>query len=103
MSFGFTAIGAKEEVSAQLEHAQITTGEERFNEFGIELRDLIAKHFGHETAHAGQGHEYRYVVKANGHGGGTSPLTVNLVIEPHWVAVPPQEPEVLAAIPDEED
>lgn len=104
MSFGFAAIGTKEEIPAQLEHAQITTGADRFNDFGVELRDLIARHFGKETATAHSGHEYRYTVKAPGHGGGGSPLTVNLVIEPHWVAVPPQEDVIVdAEIADDED
>jgi hypothetical protein len=84
MSFAFTAIGTKEEVGGQLERAQIPGGEGRFNEFGLELRDLLVRHFGAEDT---GGHEYKYVVKASGHGGGNSPLYVQLTIEACWVPV----------------
>lgn len=89
MSFSFAGVGTKEEVISQLGHAAITTGEERFNAFGAELRDLLVKHFGHESASAGPDHEYRYAVKAAGHGGGNSPLSVQLSVDPHWVAASP--------------
>lgn len=89
MSFSFQAIGNKDEVIAQLEAAPIGQGEQRFNEFGADLRDLLVRHFGHEGEHArpyAAGHEYRYVVKANGHGGGSVALSLSLTIEPHHVA-----------------
>jgi hypothetical protein len=88
MSFAFTAIGTKEEVGGQLERAQIPGGEGRFNEFGLELRDLLVRHFGAEDT---GGHEYKYVVKASGHGGGTSPLSVQLAVEPFWMQPAPAE------------
>jgi hypothetical protein len=87
MSFSFNAIGTKEDVTAQLEAASVPGGSDRFNEFGADLRDLLVRHFGAETAAAGEGHEYRYVVKASGHGGGNSPLYVQLTIEACWVPV----------------
>jgi hypothetical protein len=93
MSFGFAAIGTKDEVTAQLGQAQIPAGEGRFNEFGTDLRDLLVKHFGQETATAGPGYEYRYVVKAGGHGGGSSPLSVQLTIEPQWIPMPAPDAE----------
>jgi hypothetical protein len=93
MTFAFTAIGTKAEVGIQLAEARknITVGPDRFNAFGVELLDLVAKHFREETAQAGLGYEYRYVVKASGHGGGNSPLYVDLHIEALWVAAPPAE------------
>jgi hypothetical protein len=105
MSFAFNAVGTRDEVAGQLEHAQISIGGERFNELGAELRDLLVKHFEQETASAGAGHEYRYTVKATGHGGGSSPLSVNLAIEPHWIHLTPAGEAALDAEtdPDYED
>jgi hypothetical protein len=85
MTFGFHAIGAKDEVIEQLEATPLSTGEARFNEFGVELRDLLVKHFGYEADHHGA-YEYRYVVKAFGHGGGSVPLSLNLSVEPLYLA-----------------
>ena len=66
---------------------------ERFNDFGRDPRDLLVKHFGQETADPGGQHEYRYLVRANGHGGGNVPLQVDLEVSPHWVpSVPPETP-----------
>lgn len=101
MSFAFAAIGTKDEAIAQLKHASISTGPDRFNEFGTDLRDLLVKHFGQEAASAGAGHEYRYVVKANGHGGGNAALSLQLTVEPQWTAVPPAEPEAADEVADE--
>lgn len=89
MSFAFQAIGTADEVIAQLEAAPIGLGEARFNEFGADLRNLLVKHFGHEHEHArpwAEGHEYRYVVKASGHGGGSVALSLELRVENHHVA-----------------
>ncbi len=91
MTFGFAAIGTKDEVTDQLQRAQIPAGEHRFNDFGAELRDLLVKHFGQETAHPSSGYEIRYTVKAGGHGGGSVPLSVQLTIEPQYLPAP--EPE----------
>ncbi len=91
MSFGFSAIGTSDEVITQLEAAPLGLGENRFNQFGADLRDLLVKHFGHEPEHArpyAEGHEFRYVVKANGHGGGSVPLSVQLTVEYQHVPVP---------------
>ena len=86
MSFAFQALGDKDEVIAQLEAAPIGLGEKRFNEFGADLRELLVKHFGHEAEHQG-GYQYRYIVKANGHGGGSVPLSLNLTVESLYVPV----------------
>lgn len=89
MSFAFQAIGTADEVISQLEAAPIGEGEQRFNKFGTDLRDLLVRHFGHEHEHArpwAEGHEYRYIVKANGHGGGSVALSLQLEVESHHVA-----------------
>lgn len=91
MSFSFAAVGTKDEVARQLKKVPLTVGEDRFNEFGADLRALLVKHFDAETASAGPGYEYRYAVKANGHGGGNSALYVQLSVDTHWV--PADEPE----------
>lgn len=91
MSFGFQALGNAGEVIAQLEAAPIGEGEQRFNALGAALRDLLAEQFRHEHEHAtpyADGHEFRYVVKANGHGGGSVPLSVQLTVEYQHVPVP---------------
>jgi hypothetical protein len=91
VSFSFAAIGTKDEVTRQLGKVPLTVGEDRFNEFGADLRDLLVKHFEAETANTGPGYAYRYAVKANGHGGGNSALYVELSVQAHWV--PADEPE----------
>jgi hypothetical protein len=88
MTFGFAAIGTKDEVTGQLQRAQVPGGENRFNDFGAELRDLLVKHFGQETANPSPGYQIRYAVKAGGHGGGNLPLSVQLTIEPQYVPAP---------------
>lgn len=104
MSFSFHAVGTKEDVTAQLEKASITAGEDRFNLIAVELRDLLANHFRAETAHPGGAHEYRYMVSASGHGGGNTPVSLNLTVTPAWVPVIDTEPEVVNAdIDDDED
>lgn len=87
MSFGYNAVGTSEQAAAQLENAPIGLGEKRFNEFGAELRDLLVKHLTAENVSASTGYEYRYTVKANGHGGGNVPLSLQLTVEPLYVAV----------------
>jgi len=87
MSFGFQAIGAKDEVIGQLEATPIGLGEHRFNQFGADLRDLLVEHFGHEAEHQGA-YQYRYVVKANGHGGGSVPLSLQLTVESVYFPAP---------------
>jgi hypothetical protein len=99
MTFSIAAVGTKEEVAAQLEAAQITLGDHRFNELGADLRDLLVRHFKAETASAGAGHEYRYTVKANGHGGGGSALYVDLDVQAHWITVP----DAAATAEDDQD
>jgi hypothetical protein len=89
MSFAFAAIGTSDEVTAQLEKTPISVGEQRFNEFGAALLNVLAEHFAieHEHVRASGGYEYRYVVKANGHGGGSVPISVQLTIEYQHVPV----------------
>lgn len=101
MTFAFSALGNAGEIIAQLEAEPIGTGEHRFNAFGADLRDLLVKHFGHEHEHArpyAPAREYRYVVKASGHGGGSFPLSVQLTVEHYHVpaAVPEPVSEVQA-------
>ena len=101
MSFSFNAIGTADEVIAQLEAAPIGKGQQRFNKFGGDLRDLLVSHFGHEHEHAvpwAGGHEYRYIVKASGHGGGSVPLSLQLEVENHHVAV--RQPETAKDVQD---
>ena len=87
MSFGFNAVGTSEQAAAQLENTPIGLGEKRFNEFGADLRELLVKHLSAESVSPGPGYEYRYTVKANGHGGGSVPLSLQLTVEPLYVAV----------------
>lgn len=82
MSFAFTAIGARDEVVSQLGNVQVPGGADHFNEFGTELRDLLVKHFSAEDTGS---YDYKYVVKASGHSGGTSPLSVQLSVDPYWI------------------
>lgn len=97
MSFSFNAVGTKEEVVAQLEAAPIGLGEHRFNEFGADLCELLGKHFAAETAAPGSGYEYRYVAKASGHGGGSVPLSLQMSVEPLYVAATPaEEPQIIS-------
>jgi hypothetical protein len=91
VSFSFSAIGTRDEVARQLKKVPLTVGENRFNEFGADLRDLLVKHFEAETASAGPGYEYRYAVRASGHGGGNVALCLDLKVDTHWV--PADEPE----------
>ena len=109
MSFAFQAVGNAGEVIAQLQDTPIGAGEQRFNEFGADLRDLLLHHFGHEHEHGrpwAPGHEYRYIVKANGHGGGSVPLSLQMTIEALHVPVPesvdpePVDPEPVTADSD---
>lgn len=94
MTFAFNAVGDKEEVIGQLNAAAITAGEDRFNLVALEVRDLLVNHFTHEAAAAYNGGEYRYAVKASGHGGGSSPLSLHLTVEPLYVQVPAAEDSV---------
>lgn len=93
MSFGFAAIGTVDEVIAQLGAAPLAPGEQRFNQLGADVRDLLVEHFKHEHTHArpAVGYEYRYVVKAGGHGGGGVALSLNVAVEYQHVAVPAEE------------
>ncbi len=88
MSFSFAAVGTKEEIVGQLGAASIGAGENRFNLVALELRDLLVNHFTHEAAVAYNGGEYRYTVKASGHGGGNVPLSLQVSVEPHYITVP---------------
>ncbi len=88
MSFSFAAVGTKDEVTAQLAARTITTGDDRFNEIAVDLRDLLVKHFEAETPQPFGHSGYRYTVKASGHGGGSVPLSLQVTVEPHWTAVP---------------
>jgi hypothetical protein len=86
MSFTFAAVGTTAEIGAQLAAANIAGGDDRFNEVAFDLRDLLAKHFAAESAPAWGDAEYRYTVKAGGHGGGSSPLSLQVTVEPHYIA-----------------
>ena len=92
MSFGYAAVGTKDEAAAQLKAADIATGDNHFNEVAVELRDLLVKHLEAEAAQAYGSVEYRYTVKASGHGGGSVPLSLSVTVEPHYIQLP--EPEV---------
>lgn len=96
MSFSFAAVGTKDDVVAQLGAASITTSDHRFNEVAVDLRDLLVKHFEAETLQPYGSSDYRYTVKASGHGGGNVPLSLQVTVEPHWIPVP-AAPE---AVPD---
>jgi hypothetical protein len=86
MSFGFTAIGSKQDVIQQLEaHAasQYITGTA-----GEDLIRLLITHICDDSpAQWANGHEFRYVVKAGGHSGGGSPLSLNLTVEAQSVPI----------------
>lgn len=95
MTFGFTAVGNKQDVITQLETADIPAGPDRFNDFGLQLRDLLITHFKKETV-TWPGQEHRYIVKAFGHGGGNVPLSVTLTVEPF--TIPVKEPATVSGL-----
>ena len=82
MTFSFNAIGAKEEVTAQIEAAPIND-----NVLGEAAKKLIIEALGLEKAVASPNYEYRYVVSVSGHSGGSFPIALNLVIQSHYVPV----------------
>lgn len=82
MSFGFTAIGTKDEITRQIGATDLTHAG-----IGRDLGELISGHVAAEQPHHDPAREWRYVVKAHGHSGGGSPLSLTVSIEAQPVAV----------------
>lgn len=83
MSFGFAAIGNRDEVVAQLGQVQV-----HGNEIGEKIAALIASQVAADPAQAyGPGYQLAYVIKAHGHSGGGSPLSLTVTIESQPVPV----------------
>lgn len=88
MSFGFQAVGTREDVVRQLEaHA---AGKYNAGTIAEDVARLLAGrvHADRPDLYGSADGEYRYVVKASGHSGGGSPLSLNASVEAHYVPVP---------------
>jgi hypothetical protein len=91
MSFSFIAIGTADEVRAQL--AEYETD----NVLGARLAETLTEQFAPELLPAAHGgYEYRYVVKAYGHSGGSSALHLQADVEAHWVPIVKPDADKLA-------
>lgn len=96
MSFSFTAVGKRAEVVKQLRNANTYD-----NAIGKAVADLLAEHLDQEEYpnYLGDEWDMAYVVKAGGHSGGGTPLSLTVTVEPAWVpktkteATPAEEPE----------
>lgn len=82
MSFGWTAVGTKPEVLAQLE--KVSSYGNRVSDFA---RDAVIAAISEDDASQSHGYEYRYVVKANGHSGSGVATTLQLSIETAHVPI----------------
>jgi hypothetical protein len=81
VTFGFQAVGSKDEVLAQLaahKNNPYITG------LGSELIDLLARHISEDTTETRE-HQAAYVIKANGHSGGGGACTLSVTTESWWV------------------
>jgi hypothetical protein len=91
MSFSFNAAGTRDEAAAQL---QVQAGNMP-DGLGKQVAELAAAQLlADEPGDWASDGGHRYVVKAYGHSGGGSPLSLGITIEPLWVPVipPPSEP-----------
>lgn len=87
MSFGYTVAGKRDEVLAQLEHAQTGSG------LGEEIKELLTRHLKDAAAHAHQ-HDLHYLINASGHGGKGDVLSFAVKVEAAYIPhVPAAEPE----------
>lgn len=92
MSFGFAAIGKRDDVVKQLRHVQV--GAQNDNKVGCEVALLLARHIAEDAplnCLVGDGYEQVYVVDASGHSGGGSALSLNVTVKSHYIVVPPDE------------
>lgn len=91
MSFGYNAVGTKDEVVTQLERVGENT--HGSGQLGPESARLLIKHIQQDQAaeFARPDHEYRYVITANGHSGGGSPTSLTLNVQAHYLHKPADE------------
>lgn len=80
MSFSFTAVGTKDEVIAQLAQVDVYG-----NAIGESARLMVVNALGLESVQPYTGYEYKYTVKASGHSGGGSPLSLSLTVVGDYV------------------
>jgi len=81
MSFSYTAAGSKHAVAAQLDHQ----AENCNNTLGRDLARLLAGEIRIDAGAHDTGHEVVYAVKAHGHSGFGSTLSLNATVEAHHV------------------
>jgi hypothetical protein len=104
MSFGFTVIGDREQVTEQLKAIK----EE--NAYGDSLRngiiDLLAEQVGKSELHGyktghGQGYRQQYVIEVSGHSGPESSFSLAVSVKAPYVSVSADpEPEAGKNAPD---
>jgi hypothetical protein len=83
VSFSFTAVGKRDDVSAQLRHKHIQGVD---SEIGREVAQLLARHIAKDdAARTGAGYDVAYTVRASGHSGGSAPLSLTLTVECNYV------------------
>jgi|SRR5215469_389606 len=86
MAFKFTAVGSKEEATAQLRdiaNGLVEVGNDRMAQrVAYLLADELGKHPDFEHT----GYEYRYMVQAEGNGNATmGPTELRAVIQNYWI------------------
>lgn len=95
MSFGFTVAGNREQTVKQLEAIR---DDENQDSLRNALAGLLAEHVGLSELHGykseGSGWQSVYVIKASGHSGPQSSLSLNVTVETPYIPV--IEPEAKA-------
>jgi len=83
MTFGFKAIGSRDEVVAQLKACDDTN----YGDLGKAVRDLVVSNLeatSGQAAHSADAWAVKYVVTGNGHGDSNS-VSFSLEVHSHWV------------------
>lgn len=81
MSFSFALVGTPAEIAEQIAHTSASG-----NKVGELAKQLVADTLSEpDDAPTASGYHPVYVVRASGHSGGGSPVSLNLTIEAHYV------------------